>query len=157
VSFPRVNIASPEFEYDPEDPEGFRSGMDRVGKRVGAERLGASVYEVPPGQAICPYHWEASEEEWLIVLEGRPTVRGPKGSEQLDPWDVVCFPRGPEGAHRVQNDTDETVRVLMFSEHKVPAASVYPDSEKVGVFTADRGKNLMVRGRGDADYYEGEA
>lgn len=93
----------------------------------------------------------------MLVLEGRPTVRGPEGSEQLDPWDVVCFPRGPEGAHRIQNDTDETARVLMFSEVKVPAATVYPDSDKVGVYTADKSKNLIVRGRGDVDYYEGEA
>ena len=152
----RVNIAAPEFAYDPEDPEGFRCGMDRIGARVGAERLGTSVYELPPGQAVCPYHWEASEEEWLIVLEGRPTVRGPDGSEQLDPWDVVCFPAGPAGAHRVQNDTDETARVLMFSEVKTLAATVYPDSEKVAVHTPDKSQSVMVRGRGDVGYYEGE-
>jgi uncharacterized cupin superfamily protein len=152
----RVNIASPEFAYDADDPEGFRAGMLRLGKDVGASRLGASVYELPPGQAVCPYHYEYGEEEWLLVLEGRPTVRHPEGSEQLDPWDAVCFPRGPEGAHRVQNDTEDTVRVLMFSEVVYPSATAYPDSDKVGIWTGNRAEDLMTQRSSRVDYYEGE-
>ncbi len=110
-----MNIQSPDFGYDSDDPEGFRSGLYRFGPDVGAQRTGASVYELPPGQAICPYHYEHGEEEWLLVVEGRPTLRHPEGSEELVPWDVVWFPRGPGGAHGVRNDTHETVRVLMFS------------------------------------------
>ena len=68
----RINIASPEFKYDSEDPPGFRAGMFRFGKLVGASDLGASVYESPPGQPICPYHYEYGEEERLLVLEGDP-------------------------------------------------------------------------------------
>ena len=121
----KINIASPEFTYESEDPSGFRSGMFRLGKLVGASELGATVYELPPGQAICPYHYEYGEEEWLLVLEGRPSVRHPDGTEQLEPWDAVCFPMGPEGAHAVRNETDETVRVLMFSNlpRRAPTAA----------------------------------
>jgi uncharacterized cupin superfamily protein len=152
----RVSIASPEFSYDSEDPEGFRSGMYRPGPDLGAQRTGASVYELPPGQAICPYHYEHGEEEWLMVLEGRPTLRRPEGSEELVPWDVVFFPRGPEGAHGVRNDTDETVRVLMFSEVAYPSVTVYPDSDKIGVYTRDRQDNVMVKRSSGVDYYDGE-
>jgi uncharacterized cupin superfamily protein len=82
----RINIAAPRFEYDGDDPEGFRSGMARLGKLLGgAEESGISVYELPPGQAVCPYHYECGEEEWLLVLEGRPTLRHPGGSERLEP------------------------------------------------------------------------
>ena len=76
----KLNVSELEFEYDPEDPEGFRSGMKRFGKKLGAAVTGMSIYELPPGQAICPYHYEYAEEEWLIVLEGTPTVRTPEGS-----------------------------------------------------------------------------
>ena len=58
----RVNIAAPEFEFDPEDPEGFRAGLTRLGKLLGGEDSGISVYELPPGQAVCPYHYEVGEE-----------------------------------------------------------------------------------------------
>jgi uncharacterized cupin superfamily protein len=153
----RINIASPDFEYDSDDPPGFRSGMFRFGPRVGAEQLGASVYELPPGQAICPYHYEYGEEEWLLVLEGRPSMRRPEGSDQLEPWDAVCFPSGPEGAHAVRNETDETVRVLMFSTVNHPAASVYPDSDKVAIWTGNRSDDLMTTRSSSVDYWFGEA
>src|SRR5690242_7804003 len=132
----RINIAAPPFEYDDQDPEGFRSGMARLGKLLGGpEESGISVYELQPGQAICPYHYECGEEEWLLVLEGAPTLRTPEGSDRLEPWDVVFFPKGPDGAHGVRNETDQTARVLMFGTVVIPTASVYPDSDKVGVWT----------------------
>jgi uncharacterized cupin superfamily protein len=153
----RINIASPQFEYDAEDPQGFRAGLTRVGKLLGAKESGISVYEIPPGQSICPYHYEVGEEEWLLVLEGKPTLRHSEGSDVLDAWDVVCFPRGPEGAHGVGNETEQTVRVLMFSTVIVPTATVYPDSDKVGIWTGDPATDVMVRRDAAVDYYDGES
>ena len=153
----RANIAAPEFTYDPDDPAGFRSGMFRFGPLLGADQLGASVYELPAGQAVCPYHYEYAEEEWLLVLAGRPTLRHPDGQDVLAPWDVVCFPTGPRGAHAVRNDTDQTVRVLMWSTVRVPAATVYPDSDKIGIWTGNRDDALMVRRTSGVDYFDGES
>jgi uncharacterized cupin superfamily protein len=154
----RINIASPAFEYDKDDPEGFRSGMARLGELLGgAEDSGATVYELPPGQAICPYHYEVGEEEWLLVLEGRPTLRDPEGSEQLAPFDVVFFEKGAAGAHGVRNETDQPVRVLMFSTVVVPTATVYPDSDKVGVWTGDPEADVIVRRESRVGYFDGEA
>ena len=153
----RINISSPEFDYDSADPEGFRAGMFRFGKLIEASRLGATVYELPPGQSVCPYHYEYPEEEWLVVLDGRPTVRHPGGADQLDPWDVVCFPSGPEGAHRVRNDTEETVRVLMFSTVSYPSAAVYPDSHKIGVWTGNPDDDILTLRTSRVDYWDGEA
>jgi uncharacterized cupin superfamily protein len=152
----RLNIAAPRFEYDPEDPEGFRAGVAKLGKALGAKESGISVYELAPGQAVCPYHYEVGEEEWLLVLAGNPTLRTPEGSERLDPWDVACFPRGPEGAHGIRNETEAPARVLMFSTVAVPTATVYPDSDKVGIWTGDPETDLMVRRESGVDYYDGE-
>jgi uncharacterized cupin superfamily protein len=152
----RVNIADPEFTYDPDDPDGFRAGMFRFGPRLGAERTGASVYELPPGQAVCPYHYEYGEEEWVLVLQGRPTLRTPEGSERLEPFDVAFFPRGPDGAHQIRNDTDSPARVLMWSEVIAPAATVYPDSDKIGVWTGNKADDVMVERSSNVDYFHGE-
>jgi uncharacterized cupin superfamily protein len=152
----RINIGAPRFEYVAEDPEGFRAGMARLGKGLGAERTGVSVYEIPPGQSVCPYHYEIGEEEWLLVLEGSPTLRHPEGSDRLDPWDVVFFPRGPEGAHRIGNETEETARVLMFSDVVIPTATVYPDSDKLGVWTGDSATDLIVRRESGVEYFDRE-
>jgi uncharacterized cupin superfamily protein len=153
----RVNISDPDFAYDPENPEGFRAGMLRVGKTLGAQRTGTSLYEVPPGQAICPYHYEYGEEEWLLVLAGQPTLRTPEGCEQLAPWDLVCFPEGPTGAHGLRSDTEETVRVLMYSTVSPTAVSVYPDSDKVAVWVDDERDKLILPRSSATDYYSGEA
>jgi uncharacterized cupin superfamily protein len=152
----KVNIAAPEFRRDDEDPDGFRSAMFRPGPDLGAKQTGMSVYELPPGQAICPYHYEYAEEEWLLVLQGTPTLRTPAGSQRLEPWDVAFFPRGPEGAHAVRNETDETVRVLMFSTVVEIAATVYPDSDKIGIWTGNKADNLMAFRSSNVDYFAGE-
>jgi uncharacterized cupin superfamily protein len=153
----RVNLTAPELTYDDEDPDGYRAGLFRFGPEVGAARLGASLYELPPGQALCPYHYECGEEEWLLVLGGRPSVRHPGGGEERDPRDLGCFPRGPDGAHQVRNHTREPVRVLLWWEVTHPTATVYPDSGKVGIWTGNPDDDVMVRKTDAVGYYEGEA
>jgi uncharacterized cupin superfamily protein len=154
---PRVNLTDLEFRYESDEPEGFRSGMVRVGPGLGAKDSGASVYELPPGQALCPYHYEYGEEEWLLVLDGRPTLRTPQGTEQLAPDDFAFFVTGPDGAHQVRNETDDTVRVLMWSTISFPAAAGYPDSDKIGIFTGDPAQDVMVRRSSNVAYFDGEA
>jgi uncharacterized cupin superfamily protein len=152
----RANIADPELRWDEDDPDGFKAGMLRPGPDLGAQETGMSVYELPPGQAICPYHYEYGEDEWLLVLAGHPSVRTPDGTDELEPWDVVFFPKGPDGAHQVRNDGDEPARVVMWSTIVYPSATAYPDSDKIAVWTGIREENVMVRRSSNVDYWEGE-
>ena len=154
----RVNVIAERGALDADDPPGFRAAMLRLGPRLGAERTGVSVYELPPGEALCPYHYEHGEEEWLVVLAGRPTVRHPAGRDVLEPFDAVFFPRGPAGAHQVLNEGGEPATVLMFSDVVHPAATVYPDSDKIGIWTGgDRSDDLIVRRASGVDYFDGES
>jgi len=152
----RVSISDPTFTYDPDDADGFRAGMFRLGPDLEAERTGTTVYELPPGQSVCPYHYEYGEEEWLLVLAGRPSVRTPEGIERVGPSDVVFFPIGAAGAHQVINDTDEAVRVLMWSMVTIPTGTAYPDSDKVALWTGDRAEDVIVRRSSGVEYYDGE-
>ncbi len=152
----RFNLNTGKLDYDESDPVGFQAGMARFGASIGATMLGGSLYELPPGQSNCPYHYEYGNEEWLVVLEGKLTVRHPGGEEELEPGDIVCFPVGPEGAHRLTNRTDATVRVLMLSTMVEPAAAVYPDSDKIGVWPGDRRDEVIVRRDSNVDYWDGE-
>jgi uncharacterized cupin superfamily protein len=151
-----LNIADPGFTYDDDDPPPFHAGMFRLGKQLGATQTGMSVYELPPGQSVCPYHYEYGEEEWMLVLAGRPTLRTPDGERELAPFDAAFFPIGPDGAHQIRNDTDGTVRVAMWSTVITPSATAYPDSGKVGVWTGVEGENLMARRSAHVEYYDGE-
>ena len=152
----RVNYSELVPEYDDTDPDGYRAGMARFGPALGAEKLGASLYELPRGQSICPYHYEYPDEEWLLVVGGRVTVRHEGGETELSSGDMVCFPPGPEGAHKVTCLGDETARVVMLSTKEKPAVAVYPDSGKIGIWPGDERDVLMMR-RDKLAYYDGEA
>jgi uncharacterized cupin superfamily protein len=152
----RFNLFGAAAEYDSADPEGYRSGMARFGDSIGAALLGGTVYELPEGQSVCPYHYEYGNEEWALVLGGRPTLRHPDGEEELEPGDVVCFPAGPEGAHKLTNRRGETVRVLMLSTKHEPSVAVYPDSDKIGVWPGDRRDQVLVRRESGVDYWDRE-
>ncbi len=107
----------------------------RVGERAGAEELGASVYELEPGDEMV-YHYHVQREELMIVLTGRLGLRTADGWEELPEGEVVAFPRGERGAHGYRNNSDRPLRVLMISEMNGPNISVYPDTEQVGIFDA---------------------
>jgi uncharacterized cupin superfamily protein len=142
----RVNLGAIPCAARPQLPDGFRRNSVRVGAALGAERSGLSVYELPPGQAVSPYHYEEPEEEWLLVVSGSPTLRHPDGEEQLEPLDLVFFPAGPAGAHLVWNKSEGTARVAMFSSSGATVgAVVYPDSDMVWVWTADDAVDMVVK------------
>src|SRR3954462_12627962 len=120
----RANLASIVCDSRPQLPDGFRRRGARVGTQLGATHTGLSVYELPPGQAISPYHYENPAEEWLLVISGTPPLRHPGGEEQLKPWDIVLFPSGPSGAHLVRNTSEAAARVVMFSSNGAAVGAV---------------------------------
>jgi uncharacterized cupin superfamily protein len=154
------NIDEPNFEPREGAPPGFRSFRARVGYELGTERLGASVWKLPPGEAAYPYHFHYSDEELVFVLSGRPTLRTPEGTRQLVPGEAVRFPVGDAGAHQVLNPTDEEVRFLSVSTSGAPDIVVYPDSDKLG--TAERrpdggGRHAFFDLGSQVDYWKGES
>ena len=84
------------------DRDGYRWRSAGIGKQLGAEKIGGTLYELGDGERVFPYHFHHGMEEWLIVVSGTPTLRGPDGERELRRGDVVCFPPGPEGAHQLR-------------------------------------------------------
>jgi len=136
--------------------EGFRIRDAHVGMRLGSELIGGSLYELDPGEKTWPYHLHHANEEWLVVVRGRPTLRTPDGEQMLEEGDVACFRRGPEGAHQVRNDTDAPARVLILSTMIAPELVEYPDSGKLGARDAKGRRLLMIRPGEQLDYWDGE-
>jgi len=152
----KTNVLGPKFEYDDTDPAGYRAGIVHLDKAVGAEALAVKAFELPPDQSVCPYHYEY-EEEWLQVLEGAVLVRTPEGEQELTAGEIVCFAPGPPGAHKVSNRAERPARVVMFSRAREPAVTVYPDSDKIGVWPGNPEDRVMLRREdGQVGYYDGE-
>jgi uncharacterized cupin superfamily protein len=149
------NLKNPSYDED-RDPEGFRARRARLAKQAGSKRLGVSIWEVAAGQAAYPYHWHVVEEELIVVLEGRPSLRGHNGGwRELAPGEVVAFRVGPEGGHQLWNRTGETVRFLSASSWwSGPEICIYADSDKVGVYS-EYTDELYIRSSA-VDYWVGE-
>ena len=139
-----------------EERPGWRSKDAWVGSRIGAEILGGSMYELEAGDRLWPYHTHHANEEWLVVLRGRPTLRTPAGERELEEGDVVCFRRGKDGLHQVRNDTDTPLRVLILSTRFEPDLVEYPDSGKVGARSLSGERLLMSRPGPVLGYWDGE-
>ena len=153
-----MNLNDPDFD-EPREVEGFRARRARIGRQSGSEKLGASLWELPPGQAAYPYHWHLAEEELLVVMQGAPSLRTPDGWRELDEGEVVAFPRGEEGGHQVVNRTDAPVRFVAFSTQPGPDIVIYPDSGKVGAYERrpdGGGLRELFRLSDAVDYHEGE-
>jgi uncharacterized cupin superfamily protein len=149
------NLHGDEWDRE-EDRPGWRSKDAWVGRRIGAELLGGSLYELAPGDRLYPYHTHHANEEWLLVVRGEPTLRTPDGEQPLREGDVVAFPRGDEGLHQVLNRTETPIRVLMLSSMIAPDIVDYPDSGKLGARDA-KGKRIMLGRPGPIlDYWDGE-
>ena len=152
----QANVFNCEFSLEGNEPEGYAAGDARVGEQAGGRALTVKLYEIPPANSLCPYHYEY-EEEWLLLLEGEATLRTPEGERELERGALVCFPPGPEGAHKVTARGEIPARVLMFSSAREPAVSVYPDSDKIGVWPGrDEDHVMLHRGDGRVDYWAGE-
>ena len=153
---PKVfNLHRDEWDRE-EDRPGWRSRDAWVGQRIGAELLGGSLYELEPGDRLWPYHTHHANEEWLVVVRGRPTLRTSDGEQELEEGDVVCFPRGKDGLHQVRNATAAPIRVLMLSSMNRPDIVEYPDSGKVGARSAAGERILLGRPGPMLDYWDGE-
>jgi uncharacterized cupin superfamily protein len=130
-------------------------GRIDVSALLGSAGLAMYVYDLEPGTSSCPYHYEY-EEEWLLVVDGTLVVRVPDGEETLERGDLILFPAGSAGAHKVMNRSAAPARMLMFSNAQVPSVSVYPDSDKIGVWPGDEANELVFKRSSAVPYFEGE-
>ncbi len=91
-----------------------------------------------------------------MPVEGEVVVRTPDGEETAVRGDAVCFPAGPDGAHKVWNDGEAPAPVVMFSSSRRPAIAVYTD-DKIGVFPPNPDDRVMLRREdGKRDYWDRE-
>jgi uncharacterized cupin superfamily protein len=155
-----ANVFEPEFDAEQDRP-GFTWRRARLGRQAGAEHLGASLFELPPGQAAFPLHYHHANEELLVVVAGEPILRTNDGERTLAEGEVVAFPRGAAGAHQIVNRSGEPVRFLVVSEMNAPEIVVYPDTGKIFARDTPPGGDPVTDGgsfftRDAVDYLEGE-
>ena len=134
------NVYRPDFDAEQERPP-FNWRRARLGRQAGAEQLGASLYEIPPGSSSFPLHVHHGNEELVVVLEGTPTLRTLEGERELAPGEVVACLPGRAGAHRIDNRSGAPARVLIVSTMIAPDFNEYPDTGRVWARTNAPGRD----------------
>lgn len=144
--------------------ERFGHRRKTLGAPAGGEKLGCSLYEVPPGRKAWPYHYHLANEEAIYVLHGSGTLRIAREEVELSQGDYVALPAGEAGAHQVINTSNETLRYLCLSTMVEPDVMVYPDSNKVGLFAgaapggpkSKRTFSKFLKADEEVGYFDGE-
>lgn len=143
----RINLLAPELD-DSSERAGYRWRSACIGRAVGADEIGATLYELDEGQSSHPFHFHHVVEEWLIVLAGSPTLRASDGERSLREGDVVCFPAGPDGGHQVTGPGS----VLIVSAASASDAIEYPEIGKLEL----RPSGTVFRLSDSVDLWDGE-
>jgi uncharacterized cupin superfamily protein len=153
-----------DLEWTETDRGETRFRRKKLANAAGLDDLGASLYELPPDASSWPYHFHTANAEAVYVLDGTGLLRTPDGEERVESGDFCAFPATPEGAHRLHNDGEEPLRFLAVSTMRDPDVTVYPDSEKIGVYAGsppggekdERVVSGYYRRDDDVEYWEGE-
>src|SRR3954454_10551290 len=158
-----ANVFEPDFDAEQDEPP-FTWRRARLGRQAGAEALGASLFELPPGASSFPLHVHHANEEMIVVLAGRPTLRSIDSERELSPGELVACPAGRRGPPRIDNRSDEPVRFLVVSTMNAPEVNEYPDSGKIwvrdyapgGVAHESAELDAVVRDEPKGEYLDGE-
>jgi uncharacterized cupin superfamily protein len=124
------NVYRPDWDAEQDKPP-FTWRRARLGRQAGAEKLGASLFELPPGSSSFPLHAHHANEEVIVVLDGAPTLVGIDGERELAQGEVVACPAGRSGAHRLDNRSDAPVRVLIVSSMIGPDINEFPENGRL--------------------------
>lgn len=142
----------PSHKHEHEGYEYFRRKFVSFG---GAKNTLVSVYEIPPGKAAYPYHYHHKNEETFYIISGEGLLKTPGGERKVVAGELLFFPTGPDGAHKLTNcsESENLVYIDFDVVHDIDIA-VYPDSDKIGVW--GQGINQIFPRSADVAYYDGE-
>src|SRR5262245_493560 len=141
-----INLAEvPVDKINAPERSSFGGLRQRVSAHIGAQKLGYSFFNVPPGKAAFPYHAHTGNEEMIYIIDGAGVLRF--GTEELEvtTGTVIACPPGPEYPHQLINTSDRELRYLVVSTMEYPDLSEYPDSKNIGDFESPAiGKQVVV-------------
>ena len=121
----------------------------------GAKHSAAAFYELPPGKSNYPYHYHLTSEETFYIISGMGILKTPEGEVEVNAGDLLFFPAGEQGAHKLTNSSDSLPLVYIdFDTLADPNVCVYPDSNKVGIYGKDLRKIYHLED--NVDYYDRE-
>jgi uncharacterized cupin superfamily protein len=135
-------------------PERFASRVEGREKRplgdlFGLQNFGINLTRLPPGAQSSLRHAHTKQDEFVYILEGRPTLVTNDGETQLEPGMCAGFKAGSGDAHHLQNRTQGEVLYLEIGDRTPGDGATYPDDDLQAVLGTD-GKWRYTRKDGTA-------
>ena len=115
-------------------PEPFASRMSGREKRVlgdlfGLVNFGVNLTRLAPNAGSSLRHAHTRQDEFVYILQGRPTLHTDEGQTQLSPGMCAGFKAGTGNGHRLVNDTSEEVVYLEVGDRTAGDEGTYPDDD----------------------------
>jgi uncharacterized cupin superfamily protein len=121
----------------------------RLGDHFGLRNFGINLTQLQPGAISALMHHHSRQDEFIYVLEGRPTAVLGTQEYQLDPGDCFGFPAGTGLPHQLVNRTESLVSYLEIGDRSPNDACEYTHDD-LAFGTAPDGSVIMVRKDGTA-------
>jgi uncharacterized cupin superfamily protein len=115
-------------------PEPFASQVAgrlkrRLGEAFGLTNFGVNLCRLAPGAVSSMRHHHSAEDEFVYVLQGRPSLLTDAGITLMAPGDCAGFKAGSGNAHQLRNDTTDEVQYLELGARTDHDEVVYPDDD----------------------------
>jgi hypothetical protein len=115
-------------------PEPFASRMAGREKRAlgevfGLANFGVNLTRLAPGAVSALRHAHTTQDEFIYVLEGNPTLLTDEGDTALQPGMCAGFKAGSGNGHRLENRTADTVHYLEIGDRSPGDSASYPDDD----------------------------
>ncbi|HKD46458.1 MAG TPA: cupin domain-containing protein [Rhizomicrobium sp.] len=99
----------------------------RIGDHARLTHYGVVLTRIVPGGQSSHRHAHSTQDEFVYVLEGQPTLETDQGAQQLKPGTCAGFPAGTGDAHRFANRTERDVLLLVVGDRSPNDDVRYPD------------------------------
>ena len=123
-------------------PEPFASMMKGREKRplgdlFGLTNFGVNFTRISPGGVSALRHAHATQDEFIYILEGKPTLITNAGETQLLPGMCAGFKAGNGDAHQLVNRSDKDVLYLEVGDRSPGDSAFYPDDDMKAILDAE--------------------
>lgn len=135
---------------------GYEYNKYEVTQRKDFSQAYVSFYEIMPGKAAFPKHYHSYNTECFYIIKGNGVIQTDDGELNVKSGDVVVFPCGRAGMHKIMNPSDtDSLLYIDFDTTNSPDIIHYPDSDKIGIIEHNI-SSTFFRNHDCVDYYEGE-
>ena len=124
-------------------PEPFASRMAgrekrQLGDLFGLKNFGVNLTRLAPNAVSALRHAHTKQDEFVYILQGRPTLHTDEGRTRLSPGMCAGFKAGTGNGHCLINETAEEVVYLEVGDRTPGDEGSYPDDDL---------KALLVEGK----------